>query len=162
MSTFIQKLEQVEADVRSNKQLLGNLEARLAKLELGKSQNSSQEVKKEKSASQLKKEAKQKEKDEKFRAKQEKLKAAQAQTKESKPKNEEKKDTKEPQTVFYTSKTNPGERKDTECQLPDAYSPRYVEAAWYEWWEKMGFFKPEIAVIKNLKFGNFFYIFIKG
>lgn len=35
---------------------------------------------------------------------------------------------------------------DTQCQLPDAYSPKYVEAAWYEWWEKQGYFKPEIAV----------------
>uniref|UniRef100_A0A672MY29 Valine--tRNA ligase n=1 Tax=Sinocyclocheilus grahami TaxID=75366 RepID=A0A672MY29_SINGR len=27
--------------------------------------------------------------------------------------------------------------------LPDSYSPQYVEAAWYSWWEKQGFFKPE-------------------
>lgn len=27
--------------------------------------------------------------------------------------------------------------------MPDAYSPQYVEAAWYNWWEKEGFFKPE-------------------
>jgi len=27
--------------------------------------------------------------------------------------------------------------------LPDAYSPKYVETAWYSWWEKSGFFKPE-------------------
>jgi hypothetical protein len=36
--------------------------------------------------------------------------------------------------------------------LPDAYSPGYVEAAWYEWWEKMGFFKPEAAVSKKQHF----------
>ena len=30
-----------------------------------------------------------------------------------------------------------------QCPLPDAYSPQYVEAAWYSWWEKSGFFKPE-------------------
>lgn len=29
--------------------------------------------------------------------------------------------------------------------LPDAYSPEYVEAAWYDWWEKSGFFKPEFG-----------------
>jgi len=46
---------------------------------------------------------------------------------------------------MYTSKTALGEKKDTKCQLPDAYSPLYVEAAWYEWWENMGFFKPESA-----------------
>ena len=27
--------------------------------------------------------------------------------------------------------------------MPGSYSPGYVEAAWYEWWEKSGFFKPE-------------------
>lgn len=27
--------------------------------------------------------------------------------------------------------------------MPSAYSPRYVEAAWYEWWEREGFFRPE-------------------
>lgn len=32
---------------------------------------------------------------------------------------------------------------DTHCPLPDAYSPKYVEAAWYSWWEKQGFFRPE-------------------
>uniref|UniRef100_A0A8C3IBX1 Valine--tRNA ligase, mitochondrial n=1 Tax=Chrysemys picta bellii TaxID=8478 RepID=A0A8C3IBX1_CHRPI len=32
---------------------------------------------------------------------------------------------------------------DTSVPLPASYSPRYVEAAWYGWWEKEGFFKPE-------------------
>jgi len=32
---------------------------------------------------------------------------------------------------------------DTSFPLPDAYSPKYVEAAWYSWWEKQGFFSPE-------------------
>lgn len=27
--------------------------------------------------------------------------------------------------------------------MPDSYSPQYVEAAWYPWWERQGFFKPE-------------------
>uniref|UniRef100_A0A8D0GR09 valine--tRNA ligase n=1 Tax=Sphenodon punctatus TaxID=8508 RepID=A0A8D0GR09_SPHPU len=27
--------------------------------------------------------------------------------------------------------------------MPDSYSPQYVEAAWYPWWEKQGYFKPE-------------------
>ena len=30
--------------------------------------------------------------------------------------------------------------------MPDSYSPQYVEAAWYAWWEKSGFFKPEYGV----------------
>ena len=32
--------------------------------------------------------------------------------------------------------------------MPDSYSPQYVEAQWYSWWEKMGFFKPEYGVRK--------------
>ena len=35
---------------------------------------------------------------------------------------------------------------DTKCPMPDSYSPQYVEAAWYDWWEKQGFFKPEYGV----------------
>lgn len=30
--------------------------------------------------------------------------------------------------------------------LPPAYSPRYVEAAWYQWWERLGVFTPPPAV----------------
>ena len=35
---------------------------------------------------------------------------------------------------------------DTKCPMPDAYSPAYVEAAWYDWWVESGFFKPEYYV----------------
>lgn len=35
---------------------------------------------------------------------------------------------------------------DVLSPLPDSYSPQYVEAAWYSWWEKQGFFKPEYGV----------------
>ena len=38
---------------------------------------------------------------------------------------------------------------DTKCPMPEAYSPCYVEAAWYAWWEKSGFFKPEYGVSIN-------------
>lgn len=47
------------------------------------------------------------------------------------------------ESAVYTSDTELGEKKDVTCPMPDAYSPKYVEAAWYEWWEKQGFFKPE-------------------
>ena len=30
--------------------------------------------------------------------------------------------------------------------MPDSYSPQYVEAAWYPWWEQQGFFRPEYGV----------------
>lgn len=38
---------------------------------------------------------------------------------------------------------------DVISQLPDSYSPQYVEAAWYPWWEKQGFFKPEYGVSQS-------------
>ncbi|XP_077781306.1 valine--tRNA ligase, mitochondrial isoform X1 [Podarcis muralis] len=46
-------------------------------------------------------------------------------------------------TVLYDIPTTAGEKKDTSAPLPVSYSPRYVEAAWYSWWVKEGFFKPE-------------------
>ena len=39
--------------------------------------------------------------------------------------------------------TPPGAKKDMGGAMPKAYSPKFVEAAWYEWWERSGFFKPE-------------------
>ncbi|KAK8779628.1 hypothetical protein V5799_019032, partial [Amblyomma americanum] len=89
----------------------------------------------QKSAVQLKKEAKKKEKLEKFKQKQEKL---QQPNTGKKPKEK-----KEKQVITYDKSTAPGEKKDISGPMPDAYSPRYVEAAWYAWWEKSQFFKPE-------------------
>lgn len=48
--------------------------------------------------------------------------------------------------AVYTAETAQGDKKDVTSSMPDAYSPRYVEAAWYAWWEKQGFFKPEYGV----------------
>uniref|UniRef100_A0A1X7UQH7 Valine--tRNA ligase n=1 Tax=Amphimedon queenslandica TaxID=400682 RepID=A0A1X7UQH7_AMPQE len=36
-----------------------------------------------------------------------------------------------------------GDKKDVSGPMPSGYSPNYVEAVWYDWWEKEGFFKPE-------------------
>ena len=44
----------------------------------------------------------------------------------------------EKKAAIYESNTKPGDMKDVQCPLPDAYSPAYVEAAWYSWWEKEG------------------------
>ncbi len=52
---------------------------------------------------------------------------------------------------MYTAETTPGEKKDISGQMPDAYSPQFVEAAWYSWWEKEGFFKPEYSVSFSIK-----------
>ncbi|ETE69928.1 Valyl-tRNA synthetase, mitochondrial, partial [Ophiophagus hannah] len=46
----------------------------------------------------------------------------------------------------YDIPTIAGQKKDTSAPLPTSYSPRYVEAAWYPWWVKEGFFKPECQV----------------
>uniref|UniRef100_A0A8C3XU69 valine--tRNA ligase n=2 Tax=Chelydra serpentina TaxID=8475 RepID=A0A8C3XU69_CHESE len=55
----------------------------------------------------------------------------------------EKKEKKDPGVLTYDAPTRPGEKKDVTGPMPDAYSPQYVEAAWYPWWESQGFFKPE-------------------
>ncbi|XP_074110444.1 valyl-tRNA synthetase [Cotesia typhae] len=96
-----------------------------------------------KSAKQLEKEAKKLAKLEKFKQKQEKkdILTSAAKSKEKPEKNEKKKDPK--QSAVYTINTPTGEKKDVKIAMPDAYSPKFVEAAWYPWWEKEGFFKPE-------------------
>lgn len=40
---------------------------------------------------------------------------------------------------------------DVVSPLPDSYSPQYVEAAWYPWWEEQGFFKPEFGVRESTR-----------
>lgn len=99
---------------------------------------------KDKSENQLKKDAKKKEKEEKFKEKKEKLAAAASSKTNEKPvKIQEKKLISAPSS--YTSSTIIGDKKDIQHQLPDAYCPKYVEKCWYDWWEKEGYFKPEIA-----------------
>ena len=105
----------------------------------------------EKTAKQLEKEKKKAEekaaKLEKLRLKKEKLdqeakaKAAKGDGPDKK-KEEKKKPEKKPSAV-YDGDSSSGQKKDVGRSLPDAYSPQYVEAAWYAWWEKSGFFKPE-------------------
>lgn len=43
--------------------------------------------------------------------------------------------------------------------MPTAYSPRFVEAAWYEWWEKQGFFRPEYNRDLRLFYDLILYLF---
>jgi len=99
----------------------------------------------QKTAKQLEKEAKKAAekaaKLEKLAAKQAAQKSKAAVTDKSEKKEKVKKEPLE--VAKYTKNTPPGSKKDTTCPLPDAYSPQYVEAAWYSWWEKSGFFKPE-------------------
>ncbi|XP_068633756.1 valine--tRNA ligase isoform X2 [Battus philenor] len=93
----------------------------------------------EKTAKQLEKEAKKAAKLEKLKAKLDKKSAAPAVQKDKPEKKA--KETKE--CAVYSANTAPGDKKDIDGVMPDAYSPQYVEAAWYAWWEKQGFFKPE-------------------
>uniref|UniRef100_A0A5S6QX45 Valine--tRNA ligase n=1 Tax=Trichuris muris TaxID=70415 RepID=A0A5S6QX45_TRIMR len=87
------------------------------------------------------KEAKKLAKLEKFQQKQQAMmQKTNATTDKKKPKEKA-----ERQIITYDIPTEPGAKKDVECPLPPAYSPRYVEASWYAWWEKCGFFKPEYA-----------------
>ncbi|XP_061383734.1 valine--tRNA ligase isoform X2 [Danaus plexippus] len=93
----------------------------------------------EKTAKQLEKEAKKAAKLEKLKAKLDKKSSAPAGQKD-KP---EKKTKEVKESAVYTANTAPGDKKDISVVMPDSYSPRFVEAAWYSWWEKQGFFKPE-------------------
>ncbi|CAL8297187.1 unnamed protein product [Lota lota] len=45
--------------------------------------------------------------------------------------------------IQYSASTIPGAKKNTSVPFPLSYSPDYVEASWYQWWEKEGFFTPE-------------------
>uniref|UniRef100_A0A8C4ZSZ6 Valine--tRNA ligase, mitochondrial n=1 Tax=Gadus morhua TaxID=8049 RepID=A0A8C4ZSZ6_GADMO len=44
--------------------------------------------------------------------------------------------------IQYSTSTIPGAKKSI-VPFPLSYSPEYVEASWYQWWEKEGFFTPE-------------------
>eukprot|EP00066_Takifugu_rubripes_P003644 XP_003966382.2 PREDICTED: valine--tRNA ligase [Takifugu rubripes] len=95
-----------------------------------------------KTEAQLKKEAKKREKLEKFQQKKEmeaKKKMQPVAEKKAKP------EKRELGVITYDIPTPSGEKKDVVSPLPDSYSPQYVEAAWYPWWEKQGFFKPEFG-----------------
>ncbi|KAH8372584.1 hypothetical protein KR009_000143 [Drosophila setifemur] len=95
-----------------------------------------------KTAKQLEKERLKAEKLAKLQAKLDKKAAAAPAAGDKKEKPEKRiKEVKE--SAVYTAETSPGEKKEVSGSLPDAYSPRYVEAQWYSWWEKEGFFKPE-------------------
>ncbi|CAG8441869.1 6486_t:CDS:10 [Ambispora leptoticha] len=91
-----------------------------------------------------KNEAKRKEKMAKFLAKQEKLKAATATSSEG-SKKEKSKAKKALESQEFVESTPEGEKKDMSQPMAATYNPRAVESAWYAWWEKEGYFKPELA-----------------
>ncbi|XP_042236105.1 valine--tRNA ligase-like [Homarus americanus] len=98
---------------------------------------------KPKTAKQLEKEAKKAAKLAKFAEKQAKV----AENKPECQQNDKKtKKVEEKKVITYEVQTPLGDKKDIEVDLPAQYSPKYVEAAWYAWWKKQGFFKPEYGV----------------
>ncbi|KAI0985476.1 hypothetical protein GJ496_009183 [Pomphorhynchus laevis] len=52
--------------------------------------------------------------------------------------------------ITYTGSTDPGMKKDL-TEFPDSYSPKFVEACWYAWWQKQGYFRPEYCPEFNIK-----------
>jgi valyl-tRNA synthetase len=105
-----------------------------------------------KSAKELEKERKKTEKLAKFQAKNA---AKQAATAEVASKQKEKKAKAVEEAIpKYVEDTPLGEKKRLK-PLDDphykAYNPVAVESAWYEWWEKEGFFKPEFTETGDVK-----------
>jgi valyl-tRNA synthetase len=54
--------------------------------------------------------------------------------------------------------TPAGEKKDMSQPMAATYSPKAVEAAWNEWWEKEGFFEPELTADGQIKSEGLFVI----
>jgi valyl-tRNA synthetase len=105
-----------------------------------------------KTEKELEKERKKAEKQAKFEAKKQKAATtAPKAAKEKKPK--EKKPEEEP-LPEYVEDTPEGEKKRIRS-FDDphfkAYNPIAVESAWYDWWEKEGFFKPEFKSDGSVK-----------
>ena len=81
----------------------------------------------------------------KFEAKQAKL-AEQSKMQQAAPKiKKEKSEPKVNPVVEFKNLTPKGEKKDLSGEFPTTYTPKVVEAAWYEWWEAQGYFKPQFA-----------------
>ncbi|KAJ3106634.1 hypothetical protein HDU97_005999 [Phlyctochytrium planicorne] len=103
-----------------------------------------------------KNEAARKEKMAKFEAKKAAQEAAKANA-ASKPKDKEKEKpakvaVEEPE---YVNTTPAGDKKDTSGELSAKYNPVAVESAWYDWWEKEGFFQPSLTNGKPNPAGTF-------
>lgn len=105
----------------------------------------------------VEKERKKAEKEAKFAAKKaqlEKQKATAASSGPVKEKKDKKPKAEPAAPVEYVEETPKGEKKILKS-LDDpaykSYNPIVVESAWYEWWEKEGFFKPELTADGNIK-----------
>eukprot|EP01102_Stenamoeba_stenopodia_P012148 TRINITY_DN379_c0_g1_i2.p1 TRINITY_DN379_c0_g1~~TRINITY_DN379_c0_g1_i2.p1 ORF type:complete len:1044 (-),score=309.33 TRINITY_DN379_c0_g1_i2:162-3293(-) len=52
----------------------------------------------------------------------------------------------------FVNKTPAGEKKNMSEPMAAAYDPPAVEAAWYDWWSKQGFFSPDVNKDSEEKF----------
>lgn len=106
-----------------------------------------------KTPKQLENERKKAEKLAKFQAKQAKKDAAAAGGKSKKAEAKKEKAPAAPIPQFV-DKTVPGEKKIL-VSLDDpalkSYNPEIVESSWYQWWEKQGFFEPELTQDGKIK-----------
>lgn len=104
--------------------------------------------KKAKTEKELEKERKKAEKEAKFAAKKAAAAAASATAGPAKEKKEKKPKAEPAAPVEYVEETPKGQKKILKS-LDDpaykSYNPTVVESAWYEWWEKEGFFEPELT-----------------
>ena len=110
------------------------------------------EEKKEKARlKKLQKEQEKKEKEErkkKIKEEQEKLNQLAQKNKSESTSGKKKKEKKEEQFTFVNT-TPEGEKKKFTEKLSGTYHPEAIEAAWYTWWQKQGYFKPEFDQKKN-------------
>ncbi|XP_074599975.1 valine--tRNA ligase-like [Brevipalpus obovatus] len=96
---------------------------------------------KPKRESQKLRDAKKAEKVAKFQTKLQKMKEHQATAKANTNKSKE---DKKREVIKYDCIVEEGAEKDLGDPMPGSYSADYVEACWYAWWKRSGFFKPEI------------------
>ncbi|KAL9129407.1 MAG: hypothetical protein Q9217_002138 [Psora testacea] len=145
------------ASIETTAALLGaSTEDPLGQHEGGQDQGDRAAGTKVKSAKELEKERKKAEKQKKFDEKKAKtvngsIIVGTSKTKEKKVKQESTKDEPLPE---YNEPTPPGQKKRLDS-LDDpfhkAYIPKVVESGWYAWWEKSGFFEPELAADNKVK-----------
>ena len=78
-----------------------------------------------------------------------KAKEASGEAKPKKKKGEKEADPADVAALAAARAVPPGEFKDPRVvPMAKSYDPKHVETAWYEWWEKEGFFKPQLGSAK--------------
>ena len=66
---------------------------------------------------------------------------------------------KEPEALYIDS-TPVGDKKIISSDFPPSYQPSYVEAAWQAWWEKAGYYIPDVEAALEKGFSDRFVMVI--